>query len=101
LIVLRFLRDAVGWSSRGVPYWIVYAPLVVGSVGGGLLWMVLAVRDVVARRHALPPGRQLASGDRRADSPAASEFSAVEIVQEDKITRRAWRKAREAKAPDG
>jgi hypothetical protein len=101
LIVLRFLRDAVDWRSHGVPYWIVYAPLAVGSVGGGLLWLILAVRDVLARRHALPPGRELASGDHRADIPAASEFSAVEIIQEDRITRRAWRKAREVGANDG
>ncbi|MDX6620854.1 MAG: hypothetical protein QOK36_3240, partial [Gaiellales bacterium] len=51
LIVLKFVRSAVGWSGHGALFWIVHAPLAVGFVGAGLLWVALAVRDVLGRRR--------------------------------------------------
>jgi len=51
LIILKFVRSAVGWSGHGPVFWIVYAPLAVAFVGAGLLWVALAVRDVLGRRR--------------------------------------------------
>jgi hypothetical protein len=31
LIVLKFFRSGVGWSDHGALFWILYAPLAVGS----------------------------------------------------------------------
>jgi hypothetical protein len=58
LIILKFVRSAVGWDGHGALFWIIYAPLAVGFVGAGLLWVALAVRDVVGRRRVQAPVKE-------------------------------------------
>jgi hypothetical protein len=57
LIAFKLARSAVGWSGEGVLFWIVAAPLSVGFVGAGLVWVALAVGDVVHRRRVQAPAR--------------------------------------------
>jgi hypothetical protein len=96
LICLRLLRSVVGWNREGVLYWIVFAPLAAGFLVGGVLWISLALRDVVRGRGITSstegPTRP---GDEAEIVAAATEFSVADVVRQDKITRKAWMQARE------
>jgi hypothetical protein len=53
LVALRIVRDVVDWDSRGVAFWLLWAPLFAGYVLAGVPWLVLAVRDGFRNRRAV------------------------------------------------